>query len=156
MQKHIFMDKALKQAKIALQKNEVPIGAIVVDENGIVIARAYNAVEGKHTQTAHAEILALQRAAKRRKSWRLNGCWIYVTLEPCLMCFSLIQLSRLSGIVYGAQSTLFGTSTVTQHPIYAKSLPIEGGVRKEECLALLKLFFSSLRYRRKDQHEDSQ
>ena len=151
--KNIFMDKALKQATIAFKKNEIPVGAIIINQEGIIIARAYNAVEQKQTQTAHAEILAIQRAAKKLGGWRLNGCWIYVTLEPCLMCFSLIQLSRLSGIVFGAQSTLFGTSTVGKHPIYAKNIIIEGGVLKKECLALLTLFFNKLRSQRKDYRE---
>lgn len=153
MSKNIFMDKALKQAKIAFKKNEVPIGAIIVNKEGNIIARAYNAVECKNTQTAHAEVLAIQKATKKLGDWRLNGCVLYVTLEPCLMCFSLIQLSRLSGIVFGAQSTLFGTSTVEKHPIYAKDILIEGGVRKEECLELLTSFFNKLRSQRKDRCE---
>lgn len=137
------------QAKVALRREEVPIGAIVVDKDGKVLARAYNAVEQKQTQTAHAEIIAIRKAARKIGSWRLNGCTIYVTLEPCLMCFSLIQLSRLEKIAYGARSTLFGVSTLEEHPIYAKKIRIEGGILKEDCLGILTSFFNNLRPKRK-------
>ncbi len=105
--KEFFMTKALHQAERALAHEEVPIGAIVVAKDGKIIARAYNQIEKKGTQCAHAEALAIQRAGKKLGDWRLHGCWIYVTLEPCLMCFGLIQLSRIEGLVYGAPSTLF-------------------------------------------------
>lgn len=144
-----YMKKALKQAKVALSKAEVPIGAIVIDKQGKIIARAHNAVEQKQTQTAHAEMIAIQRAARKIGSWRLEDCTIYVTLEPCLMCFSLIQLSRLNKIAYGARSTLFGVSTLEEHPIYAKKIEIEGGILKDECLELLTSFFNNLRPKRK-------
>lgn len=145
--KDYFMKQALKQATRALKIQEVPIGAVVVDAQGTIIARGYNQVEKKGTQCAHAEVIALARAAKKIGDWRLHGCWIYVTLEPCLMCFGLIQLSRIEGLVYGAPSTLFGASlTMTNDlPSYAKGLQVVGGVQDKECLALLKKFFGSLR-----------
>ena len=117
-----FMNKALMQAKVALQRNEVPIGAVIVDKAGKIIARAFNQMESKKCQLAHAEAQAIARACKAIGDWRLIGCVIYVTLEPCLMCLGLIQLSRLEGVIYGAKSYLFGAlSTGAQHiPLYKK------------------------------------
>ncbi len=153
--KIFFMNKALQQAKKALANNEVPIGAIVVDENGVIIARGYNKIEKSKTQCAHAEAIAIQRAGKKRGDWRLHGCSIYVTLEPCLMCFGLIQLSRIEWIRFGAPSTLFGASlTMTKNlPSYAKNLQMEGGIQEKECLVLLKAFFETLRKKGKKNGE---
>ena len=149
--KNKFMALALKQAQKALEKGEVPIGAVIVDVGGKVIARAYNKVETKKSQVAHAEVLAIKKAAKKVGDWRLSGCWMYVSLEPCLMCFGLIQLSRMAGVVYGAKSTLFGCSLsdVPTLPTYAKDLVIEGGVKEQESLQLLKAFFGQLRKKKK-------
>lgn len=146
------MAKALQQAKRALQKDEVPVGAVVINKDGVVIARAYNKVETTQCHLAHAEVLAIKKACKKIKNWRLNGCWLYVTLEPCLMCLGLIQLSRLEGVVFGAPSTLFGAGLwykKTKYPPYAKQLKIEGGVKEKESIALLKLFFSDKRKKEK-------
>ncbi len=152
--KKFYMNKALAQAKVALKKNEVPVGVVIVDEQGLIIARAHNQIEKKRCHAAHAEILAIQKACKKRKNWRLTGCTIYVTLEPCLMCLGLIQLSRIAKIVYGASSTLFGTGLLHQeknpkHPTFAKNLAVEGGVKENESIALLRLFFSDKRKKRK-------
>ncbi|MFH0898981.1 MAG: nucleoside deaminase [bacterium] len=145
--KEIFMQAALKQAKKALEKGEVPIGAVIVDVQGKIIAQAYNKVEIDKTQTSHAEALAIKKVCKKIGDWRLNGCWMYVTLEPCLMCFGLIQLSRMAGIIYGAKSTLFGCSLsdVQKLPTYAKNMVVQGGVKELESLDLLKKFFGKLR-----------
>lgn len=145
--KAIFMDKALAQAERALKKNEVPVGVVIVNAQGEIIARAYNKVESLGTQLAHAEALAIRKACRKIGDWRLNGCWIYVTLEPCLMCFGLIHLSRMKGIVYGAKSTLFGIDLENTKSLsfYTKSLSIEGGVKKDECLSVLRRFFKSAR-----------
>lgn len=149
------MQKALKQAAVALKYGEVPIGAVVVDAQGVILGRAFNKVETVHAQSAHAEVLAIARACKRIGDWRLNGCWLYVTLEPCLMCLGLIQLSRIDGVVFGAQSNLFGSRLqVGSHlPTYAKQLKIEGGVKAAESIALLKTFFKDVRKKRKDSRE---
>jgi tRNA(adenine34) deaminase len=149
--KELFMKKALLQAAVALKHNEVPIGAVIVDQEGVVLSRAYNRIESNGCQAAHAEVIAIQRACKKRGGWRLNGCWIYVTLEPCLMCLGLIQLSRLEGIVYGAQSHLFGSGIkdLTKLPSYAKGLKIEGGIKEKESVALLQAFFKNARKKEK-------
>jgi tRNA(adenine34) deaminase len=145
------MLKALTQAKLALKHNEVPVGAVVVDKHGNVIARAYNQIEKQHCQCAHAEALAIRKACKKIDGWRLNGCWLYVTLEPCLMCMGLIQLSRLEGVIYGAQSPLFGVSLYNEAklPPYAKDIHIEGGIKEHESKLLLQRFFSNVRQKRK-------
>jgi tRNA(adenine34) deaminase len=148
----LFMENALKQAATGLRHNEVPVGAVIVNSDGIIIARAYNKIETLQSQTAHAEILAIKKASKKIGDWRLNGCWIYVTLEPCLMCMGLIMLSRLEGVIFAATSTLFGCERFNGAtlPLYAKHLKIEGGVKAKESIALLQSFFKSVRKKRKE------
>lgn len=150
-----FMQKALEQAKKALKNNEVPIGAIVIDSAGSIIGRGYNQVEKKQTQAAHAECLAIAQAVKKIGNWRLNGSWIYVTLEPCLMCFGLIQLSRIEGLAFGAKSTLFGVGLdkIETLPFYTKNIAVEGNILEKECLDLLQVFFSKVRKKRKKENE---
>ena len=150
-----LMDKALHQAKLALKNNEVPVGAIIIDQNNTIIARAYNKVETTKMPTAHAELLAIQKASKKRGDWRLNGCLIYVTLEPCLMCIGLIQISRIDGIIFGAHSNLFssGLTNNTKHPLRARYLTIESGVRAAESIMLLQDFFKHMRKLRKEKRE---
>lgn len=148
--KHEFyMQKALQQANIAALHNEVPVGAIIVSPDGKIIARAYNKVESKSCQTGHAEVIAIQKATKKLGDWRLNGCLIYVTLEPCLMCLGLIQLSRLEKVVFGASSPIFGSGSLTSNAILVhnnlKKLDIEGGIKEKDCADLLKSFFRQKR-----------
>jgi len=149
--KRFLMTKALMQARIASKRNEVPIGAIVVDENGAILARGYNKTEAIGCQTGHAEVVAIQKACKKRDSWRLNGCFIYVTLEPCLMCLGLIMLSRIDGVIFGATSDLFGSGlgNIDKLPSYAQNIHIEGGVRAQESIQLLQDFFKQARKKRK-------
>src|SRR5436190_23030623 len=104
------MQNAVDQAHKAFEQNEVPIGAVVVDASGVIIAQAYNQVEALGTQRAHAEMIAIEAASSVVGNWRLNNCWLYVTLEPCAMCMGFAQLSRLAGVVYGARSPRFGYS----------------------------------------------
>lgn len=150
-----IMNKALLQARIALGYGEVPIGAVIVDAQGVIVARAYNKIETAGCQTAHAEALAINKACKKIGDWRLNGYWLYVTLEPCLMCLGLIQLSRLEGVIFGATSPLFGSglSVSTKQPSYAKNLKITGGINDEKSIMLLQAFFKQLRKKRKDDNE---
>jgi tRNA(adenine34) deaminase len=142
-----YMRAALKQAERALTKGEVPVGAVIVDQHGVIIARAYNKVETLHYQTAHAEVLAIQKACKKLGDWRLNGCCIYVTLEPCLMCIGLIQLSRIESIVFGTRSRLFGSGLgdCPIPPAYARGLNITGGIGAGESVTLLRAFFKTVR-----------
>lgn len=146
--KHLyFMSLAIEQASLALQRNEVPVGAVLVDGNEAVISKAYNKIEILKCQTAHAEVIAIEDACKKRGDWRLDGCKIYITLEPCLMCFGLIQLSRLDSVFYGAksQSFGFGLDNGDGFPIYKKDLFVQGGIKAEDSIALLQDFFKEKR-----------
>lgn len=151
LEKEYFMNKALKQATLALKHDEVPIGAVVTDHHGIVIGRGYNKIETKQSQLAHAEALAITQAYRKMGTWRLIGCTIYVTLEPCLMCLGLIALSRIKCVVYGAKSHLFGTlpSDIQNISFYTKGLTIQGGINEQESIDLLQAFFKKVRKTRK-------
>ena len=142
-----FMAEAIKQARKALSVGEVPIGAVVVDEAGKIIGRGYNQMEKRKSQTAHAEVVAIKKACKKVGDWRLNGCTIYVTLEPCLMCLGLIKLSRIKKIVFGIKSPLFGFGygEKGREKILGKDLLIAEGVQKGECKLLLQSFFKNVR-----------
>jgi len=105
---NFFMGAAYQQALKAYQRNEVPIGAIIVDKEGNVIARGYNQVEKHVTQVDHAEMLVLKKAAKKIGDWRLDGMIMYVTVQPCMMCLGAIYLSRISKVVYGVVSPKYG------------------------------------------------
>ena len=145
------MQKALKQALVAFKKNEVPVGALVVDTKGVVLARGYNRIETDKCQSAHAESIAIKRACKKIGDWRLDHFSIYVTLQPCLMCFGLIRLSRIKTLVYGASSPLFGFELDNKAPfsIYSKGLVIRRGVLEEPSVELLKAFFKGHRVKDK-------
>lgn len=142
-----FMYQALAQARKANLENEVPVGALIVSDDGKIIARAYNTVEKKCSQYAHAELLAIAKAGKKLDNWRLEGCWLYVTLQPCVMCMGLIRLSRLNGVVYGATSPLFGSGLDHAIPssVYKSEIAIIGGILQDEAAVLLKEFFQKKR-----------
>lgn len=143
-----FMNAAFEQAQLAYALNEVPVGAVVVDADGSIIAHAYNQVESMGTQRAHAEMSALEMACQVKKNWRLAGCWLYVTLEPCTMCMGFAQLSRVAGVVYGASSPLFGYRLDNNDSlrVYKRDAPIIiGGVDGCRSEQLLKQFFNKKR-----------
>ncbi len=143
-----FMDAALEQAECALAGQEVPIGAVIVSPEGKIIGKGYNRVEKDECQINHAEILAIQEASKALGSWRLEGCWLYVTLEPCLMCLGAICLSRLDGVAFGAPSPEFGAFqmlSAERSPVYFKRLMVLRGLKENECVDMLKLFFKKAR-----------
>ena len=143
-----WMGEALRQAEKALQRNEVPIGAVVVKDD-VVVARGYNRVEARKNATEHAEIVAIDRASKKLGDWRLDGCTVYVTVEPCHMCMGAFYLSRVHRVVYGARQPRSGAcgSVDSFHEAELFNHPIEvtGGVREVECLSLLQAFFEGLR-----------
>ncbi len=143
-----YMKKALKEAQKAFIYNEVPIGAVLVDQQGKIIGRGYNAVERRQQQIAHAEVIAISKGCHYLKNWRLNGCWLYVTLEPCTMCMGLMRLSRLEGVVYGADSLLFGYSLDKRDGVqlYKENvLNVIKGVCAQESIELLQQFFKQKR-----------
>lgn len=143
-----FMRLALEQAQHAWDLGEVPVGAVVV-KDGVVIARGYNQPIGKHDPTAHAEIVALRAAAEALGNYRLPGCELYVTLEPCVMCSGAMMHARLAKVVYGATDPktgacgsvvdLFGQERLNHHT------EVSGGVMADECGAMLKRFFAARR-----------
>ncbi|MFH1613215.1 MAG: nucleoside deaminase [bacterium] len=141
-----FMYEALKEAYKAYEKNEVPIGAVVVQENKI-IGRGYNQVENLQDSTAHAEMIAITSAASYLKNWRLNNTILYTTVEPCLMCLGALFLSRIPILVYGTNNEKKGTYEVDYH-IKSASLKIIKGILKEDSQKLLKQFF--LKQRKKE------
>lgn len=143
-----YMAVALELAQQAADAQEVPIGAIVVDESGTIIGVGYNKVESFHTQTAHAECEALRQAAEYKKDWRLEKCTLYVTLQPCSMCYSATVLSRVRTLVYGASSPLFGfhLDKDTFLSVYNNdALFVIKGILEAECGELLKRFFKQKR-----------
>lgn len=147
-----FMQQALEQAQLAADINEVPIGAVIVSTEGAIIGRGHNSVERDCTQRSHAECIAIEQAGKSLGDWRLNGCWLYVTLEPCSMCMGLIKLSRLDGVVYGAASPLFGFRLDNQEDLWVykgDALKVIEGIRAAEAAVMLKNFF----YKKRKQSE---
>jgi tRNA(adenine34) deaminase len=148
---HFFMGEALRQARRALDHEEVPVGALVVRE-GVVIARAYNQVELLKDATAHAEMLALTQAEQVVGDWRLTGCTLYVTKEPCPMCAGAIVHVRLARVVFGAADPKGGAAgsalNLLQFPGLNHRCEVTGGVREAECRQMLRSFFADCR--RKD------
>lgn len=141
-----FMRKALEEAKKAFSEDEVPVGAVMV-RNGEIIASAHNTRESDKNALHHAEIKAIDEACKALGGWRLVGCTLYVTLEPCPMCAGAIINARVERVVYGAydkKAGSFGTMLdLTSYPLYKPE--VEGGVLSEECSALLSDFFKAKR-----------
>lgn len=151
-QDHTFMTMARGLARRSLSRGEVPVGAVVVDEHGMVIGRGYNLMEAKGTQQAHAELRAMSAAVKKRGGWRLDGCTLYVTLEPCAQCLGSALLSRVACIVYGAPSPQFGATTAFKSlpEIYRVHTIIATGLQQDECVAILKHFFLQIRAKTKE------
>lgn len=148
-----FMKIALDQAKIAEENGDVPIGAVIVHKNQI-IAKAYNQREQLQDPTAHAEIIALTQAAAALENWHLNGCTIYVTLEPCPMCAGALVLSRMDKLVYGCDDPKTGAvkslyNIVTDERLNHR-LEVVSGVLADECTRQLQDFFRSRRGKNKE------
>ena len=146
--KNRFMKEALKEAKKAYNKLEVPVGAVIV-KDGKVIARAYNKKEEKCDTTNHAEILAIKKASKKLNSWRLLNCDMYVTLEPCSMCAGALIQSRIRKVYIGALDQKTGACGSVLNLLndyeFNHNVEVENGVLKEECETILKQFFKELR-----------
>jgi tRNA(adenine34) deaminase len=140
-----FMRQALRQARIAFDEDEVPVGAII-SLNNQIISRGYNQVEKLNDPTAHAEILALTSAFNYLGSKYLPEATIYITVEPCVMCAGALYWSKIGRIVFGASDEKNGYKRVTRDvsPFHQKS-EIASGILKEECAELMKLFFRSKR-----------
>ena len=143
-----FMDLAIKEAEKAKAKDEVPIGAIIV-KDGLVVAKAHNLIEKNQDATAHAEMLAIKKASKKLKSWRLDGCEIFITLEPCPMCAGAIVNARIERVYYGAKEPKSGSAEskfdiLTNSGLNHKT-EFLGGIKKEECESIIKKYFKEKR-----------
>ncbi|MCP4572360.1 MAG: nucleoside deaminase [bacterium] len=142
------MAEALKEARTAAAKGEVPVGAVVVRGDRIV-GRGHNQVESLQDPTAHAEILAVGAAAGEGESWRLEDATLYVTLEPCTMCSGALLLARLGRLVYGASDPRAGAVTSTARLLdgnpYGHRMEVVGGIAAESCSDLLRDFFRARR-----------
>ena len=148
-----FMRLALLEAQKAYELEEVPIGAVLVDEQGQVVASGHNMREIWHDATAHAELIAIQEACRKLGRWRLSGLTLYVTIEPCPMCAGAIVMSRVDRVVYGstdakagACESVFnipGNETLNHRP------EIRAGVLQEECAGIMKRFFKERREKNK-------
>ena len=153
---HAFMQEALALAAQAATENEVPVGALVV-RDGEIIGRGFNQPISRHDPTAHAEIMALRDAAKRVGNYRLPGCTLYVTVEPCAMCSGAIQHARIARVVYGTVEpktgacgsvvNLFAEERLNHHA------EVEGGLLAEESAALIASFFQRRRAEARDERE---
>jgi len=142
------MRAALREAQASAERNEVPVGCVIVHE-GLVIGRGHNQVEGLADATAHAEILAIGAASSALESWRLSACTMYVTLEPCAMCAGAIVLARLGRLVYGASDPKAGACgsvlDVIHEPRLNHRVSLTVGVLADECGELLREFFARKR-----------
>lgn len=148
-----FMKEALKEAKKAYKKLEVPVGCVIV-KDGKIIAKAHNLKETKTDTTKHAEILAIQKASKKLESWRLLDCEMYITLEPCSMCAGAIINSRIKKVYIGALDEKTGAAgsvlNLFEDYKFNHKVEVEKGVMQKECENILKDFFKMLRKYKKN------
>ncbi|QRN85081.1 nucleoside deaminase [Clostridia bacterium] len=147
--KHMdYMKIALHEAQIALHENEVPVGAVVVKQ-GVVLAKAHNRKEAWQDPTAHAELLAIREACRVLGNWRMDGCSLYVTLEPCAMCASAILQARVSTLVYGARDNDRGAiesrGRALFDNVYNHQIEVLSGFAEEESQKILETFFANIR-----------
>jgi tRNA(adenine34) deaminase len=144
------MDEALRLARVALESNDVPVGAVVLSPDGVIVGRGRNERELTGDPTAHAEVVALRDAAAATGNWNLSDHTLVVTLEPCVMCAGAILNSRISKVVFGAWDEKAGAAGSVTDVLRTRTLParvgeVVGGVRADECSALLTEFFGRLR-----------
>lgn len=146
------MGKAIEEAKIAAAVGEIPVGAVVIYKKK-AIAHAYNLRESLPCATAHAELLAIEKACRALGRWRLTGCTLYVTVEPCPMCAGAIVNSRLDRVVYGCDDPKGGAVRslfhIVDNPSLNHRVEVAAGVRAEECAAIMRDFFRSRRKKQK-------
>lgn len=144
-----IMDEALIEADKAYREDEVPIGAVIVDANGSILARAHNKKEKSFNPCGHAELLAIMEAAKKINNWRLVDCSLYVTLEPCPMCMGAIVQSRISNLYFGAYDPKGGAISLNYSMHIDKRLnhnfKVVGGIKHFECSKILSNFFREKR-----------
>ena len=148
MKHSLFMEEALKEAYKAYEKNEIPIGAVIVKDDKI-IAKAHNLTETLKDPTAHAEILAIKIASEKLGGWRLIGCDLYVTMEPCIMCSGAIVNSRIKNVIIGTKhikNEYIQKESIFKLDYYSyNNVKVIFGICEEECSYILKKFFKNLR-----------
>lgn len=144
-----FMKQALEQAQLAANHNEVPVGAVIVNSEGLIMAEAYNQKESNNSALAHAELLAIEQACQKLGSWRLHGCRLYVTLEPCPMCSGAIWASQLDSVIFGAYDSKTGFTDslykLGEDQRLNHRYQSVGGILENDCRDILKKFFQKLR-----------
>ncbi len=147
-----WMGIALREAKKAGDRGEIPIGAVVV-RAGTIIGRGYNLRESRQDPVAHAELIAIRQAARKERNWRLTGTTLYVTLEPCPMCMGAILLARIDKVVFGCYDPKGGAAgslyDLSDDPRLNHRVELVAGVRQAECSTILSGFFTALRKRKK-------
>jgi len=146
------MGIALREAQKAADRGEVPIGAVVVGD-GAVLGRGHNLREASQDPAAHAEMIAIRKAARKEKSWRLTGATLYVTLEPCIMCMGAILLARVERVVFGCLDPKGGAAgslyDLSDDRRLNHRVAVTAGVREAECAGILSDFFAALRRKKK-------
>ena len=147
-----YMKEALKEAQKSYNKEEIPVGAVIV-KDGKIIGRGHNLKETKNDTTNHAEIISIKKASKKLKSWRLTGCTMYVTLEPCTMCAGALIQARLDKVVIGTMDEKTGACgsvlNVVEDYKFNHRVEIEKGVMEKECKSIIQEFFKKLRGKKK-------
>lgn len=147
-----FMLLALGEARRALEEGEIPVGSVVA-RDGVVLSSAHNRREQTKDPTAHAEILAIRLAAQELRDWRLDGCTLYVTLEPCPMCAAAIALARVRKLVFAAydfdNGAVGSNGNVLARPIFGYAPQIQSGFMRSDAESILELFFTSVRIKRR-------
>ena len=148
---NFMMSKALDYANEGFRRDEVPVGAIITDKNGLVIAEAFNTKEKEQQCCHHAEILAIEKASKFLGTWRLNDCKIFVTLEPCIMCMGALAHARIDTVVFGAYDPRGGALSlgykINNDSRLNHKFKVYGGFRHLECSKLISNFFKQKRRR---------
>ena len=143
-----WMAEALREAELAASEGEIPVGCVIV-RDGQLVARGHNLREQTGDPTAHAEVVAIRRAAQALGCWKLEGCTMYVTLEPCPMCAGAISQARISRLIYGASDPAYGCAgsvyRIPEDPAFNHFCTCDGGVREAECRSLLERFFQNQR-----------
>ena len=144
-----WMAEALHEAELAASEGEIPVGCVIV-RDGQLVARGHNLREQTGDPTAHAEVVAIRRAAQALGCWKLEGCTLYVTLEPCPMCAGAISQARISRLIYGASDPAYGCAgsvyRIPEDPAFNHFCTCDGGVREAECRSLLERFFQNQRH----------
>ena len=145
-----YMRIALAEAKLAAESGDVPVGAVLIEnETGAILAKGHNTQEVMQTALGHAEINTIRAAGEKRSNWRLDGCTLYVTLEPCPMCAGAILHARISRVVCGCMDPVAGAMgsvwALHRHPVENKHTQIEFGCLENECRELLQTFFKNRR-----------